>query len=688
MPATATKRKPRKKRTAAGYQRERLRKRQYAARRSHIGRDIGKLPPVADPARKRACRWDFRAFCETYFPEVFCLEWSEGHIEAIERIEAAVLDGGLFALAMPRASGKTCLCEAAVLWAVLYGHHRYVVIIASDKDAAAELLKSIKNELEGNDTLAADFPEVCYPIREIDGIAHRCKGQLYQGQRTRIGWKTQECILPTIPGSPASGALVQVRGITGRIRGMKNGTDRPSLVIVDDPQTDGSAVSPAQCTRRERTLAGAVLGLAGPGKKIAGLMPCTVIARDDMADRILNPSIHPEWHGLRTKLLYGFPTRQDLWEKYAELRAEGLRAGVGLKRATAFYRRNRREMDRGAKPAWPARFNDDELSAVQYAMNLYLQDRHAFAAEYQNDPLQDEAAEGLMSAEEIAAKQLNYRRREIPTNCTHLTAYIDVHDALLCYVVRAWEPDFTGYVVDYGAEPDQKKAYYLLRTAKPTLADAAPKGSKAAAAAIYAGLERLVDRLLATPWRRRDGAGLQIGRLLIDSGYQAKTINRFCRDRRSAIIMPSKGLPLGPAQKPFSEYERRPGELYGDHWRIVTPRGRGELRHMQIDVNHWKSQAHAAFMTPAGEPGASFLWKSDKHQLFGDHYRAESPTRTEGRGRVVDVWQLPPSKPDNHLFDCDVGARAAASTLGVALPSDRLPQKPQRQRRRQAVKYL
>src|SRR3712207_7549730 len=50
-------------------------------------------------------------------------------------------------------------------------------------------------------------------------------------------------VLPTIEGSAASGGVIRVAGITGRVRGMKHKrTDglsvRPSLVLVDDPQTD------------------------------------------------------------------------------------------------------------------------------------------------------------------------------------------------------------------------------------------------------------------------------------------------------------------------------------------------------------------------------------------------------------------------------------------------------------------
>lgn len=171
-----------------------------------------------------------------------------------------------------------------------------------------DMLESIKMEFDGNDLLLEDFPEVVFPIQALDGIANRCNGQLYKGERTHIGWTAKEIVLPTILGSSASGAIIKVAGITGGIRGMKykradGRTVRPSLVVLDDPQTDESARSLSQCATRERILAGAVLGLAGPAKKISGIMPCTVIRPSDMADNILSRDKHPEWNGERTKMV-------------------------------------------------------------------------------------------------------------------------------------------------------------------------------------------------------------------------------------------------------------------------------------------------------------------------------------------------------------------------------------------------
>jgi len=300
-----TRREPKKEAEGDSYETLKERARARNAALSVAGRDIGQLPNVENPDRKEAAGKDFRFFCESYFPQTFYLPWSPDHLKVIAKIERAVLHGGLFAMAMPRAAGKSTLVETGCLWAVLYGHREFVCLIGSDEGHAMDMLDSIKMELDGNELLLADFPEVAFPIQALDGIANRCKGQLYQGERTHISWTAREVVLPTIAGSPASGAIIKSAGITGRIRGMKfkradGMTVRPALVVLDDPQTDESARSLSQCATRESILAGAVLGMAGPGKKISGIMPCTVIRPGDMADNILDRDKHPEWNGERS----------------------------------------------------------------------------------------------------------------------------------------------------------------------------------------------------------------------------------------------------------------------------------------------------------------------------------------------------------------------------------------------------
>lgn len=640
------------------------------------GRDIGELPEVINPARKAHAKLDFRFFCECYFPLTFHLPWSPDHLKVIARIEQAVLRGGLFSMAMPRGSGKTTICECACIWAVLYGHRDFVCLIGSDEGHAIDMLESIKTELDANDLLLEDFPEVVYPIQALDGISNRCNGQLYKGERTHIGWTAREVVLPTMPESTASGAIIKVAGITGRIRGMKfkradGRTVRPSLVVLDDPQTDESARSLSQCATREGILAGAILGLAGPGKKISGIMPCTVIRPNDMADNILSRDKHPEWNGERTKMVYSFPANEKLWQRYGELRGESLRLHGDLRDATEFYSNHRENMDEGAVIAWPERFNHDELSAIQHAMNLKLQDEPAFFAEYQNEPLPAVTPDAEeLTADQIASKLNRLERRLVPIGCNHVTMFIDIQGNLLFYVIAAWEEDFTGYIIDYGTYPDQQRPYFTLRDARYTLALA----TKAAGleGSIYAGLETLTEQTLGREWQRDDGAMLRIERCLIDANWGASTdvVYQFCRQSAHAgIVLPSHGRFVGASSQPFSEYKRRPGDRVGHNWRLPNVAGKRAIRHVVYDTNFWKTFVAARLAVPTGDRGCLSLFgdQPEPHRLFAEHLTAEYRVRTEGRGRTVDEWKLRPERGDNHWLDGLVGCAVGASIQGCGL---------------------
>ncbi len=640
------------------------------------GRDIGELPDVGNTERKARAASDFRFFCESYFPLTFHLPWSPDHLKVIGKIEQAVQRGGLFAMAMPRGSGKTTICECACIWAVLNGHREFVCLIGSDEGHAMDMLDSIKMELDGNDLLLEDYPEVVFPIQCLDGIANRCNGQLYKGQRTHIGWTAREIVLPTMPGSIASGAIIKVAGITGRIRGMKykradGHTVRPSLVVIDDPQTDESARSLSQCATRESILAGAILGLAGPGKKISGIMPCTVIRPSDMADNILSRDKHPEWNGERTKMVYAFPTDEKLWQRYGELRAESLRQHGDIRLATEFYAANRESMDLGASVAWAERFNHDEASAIQHAMNLKLQDEAAFFAEYQNEPLPAAAGtDDELTADAIASKTNRMPRCAVPIGCNHLTMFVDVQANLLFFVVTAWEDNFAGYVVDYGSFPDQKRPYFTLRDARNTLS-LATKAS-GLEGAIYGGLERLTEDYLSREWKRDDGAMLRIDRCLVDANWGSSTdvVYQFCRQSAHAsVIMPSHGRFVGASSQPFSEYQRRPGDRLGLNWRVPNVRGKRAVRHVVYDTNFWKSFVHSRLAVTMGDRGCLSLFgdSPDQHRLFAEHLSAEYRVKTEGRGRTVDEWKMRPERGDNHWFDGLVGCAVAASMQGVSL---------------------
>ena len=171
---------------------------------------------------------------------------------------------------------------------------------------------------------------------------------------------------------------------------------------------------------------------------------------------------------------------------------------------------------------------------------------------------------------------------------------------------------------------------------------------------------------------------MRVERCLIDAGYLPGVVANACH-RLGAVAMPAKGMGIRAGNRPMSAYRRKPGERHGHHWYVPNVNRTSELRHVLIDTNHWKTFVHGRFATAPGDHGALTLFGKSpaEHRLFADHIAAsETWTRTEGHGRIVQEWSSRPSKPDNHWFDCIVGAAVAASMCGVRFGVERREAEP------------
>lgn len=652
-----------------------------SAEASSAGREIGPLPPVADPERRASCETDLRLFLETYHPDDFELDWSDDHLELIAELQAVILGGGKKAFALPRASGKSTIARYAVQWAILYGHRHFCLVIGANDDKAIELLEPIILSFETDEILAEDFPEVCHPIQALEGIRNRCKGQTLDGEPTAIKFEKKKLVLPTVAGSKASGAVIKVGGIGTAVRGANHRTRdrrtiRPDLALIDDPQTRMSAESELQCNTLEKILTADVPGCAGPGKSIAILMACTVIEPGDAVDRLLDRELHPDWRGTRTKLLRAFPERMDLWEEYWEIFKRELLAGCrdAIPRACLeFYVANQEEMDRGADPSQPARFEPSEMTAVQNCMNLFLANPDGFASEYQNEPIPPFQELVRLTYAQLLTHTHPLPRGVVPLGVEKITAFIDVHQKVLVWMVCGWEPGFTGYVLDYGAFPDQVRDTFRVRNARPTLQDAFP--GLGTDGSILKGIETLSE-LLCTRWfEREDGTILTVNRLGIDRGWNADTVLKFARrSPNRGLILPSFGRTFGPDECPMSRFKPKGGEKIGEEWQIkpeTSANEKGRVNCLGIDTYHWKTFAARRLAVPVGEPG-SLAWfgreedgRTAQHKGLALHLDSEIAKPMRGE-RPVNEWTTKPGC-ENHWWDCLVSNAVLASVEGIQI---------------------
>jgi hypothetical protein len=686
--ATALEKQEKRKQYELAYHREQTR----------LGAEVGPIPPVQEPERKAACRKDLRLFLACYFDDLE--PFSPDHDEIIEVLRRCILEGGRFLNCVYRGFGKTTLGpERTTLWAAVYGLKSYILPIAAESGLANAILDSIKLQLLENDKLAEDFPEVILPIRHAEGIAQRCHSQMQGGRKTNLIWTADRIVLPRIAGSPASGCVIKARGLTSSLRGMRESTAagviRPDLVLLDDPQTDESAASPAQCWKRLGVIRKTILLLGGHGKRLSCVMNATPIEPDDLVDQLLDHKRNPDWRTVRKKMVLSWSkAHETLWlESYAGIRQgynpddpnDQIRAE---RDATRFYEERRAEMDLGARVSWEYCKGPGEISAIQHAYNLLIDEgEDVFAAEYQLEPRRPGADLELLTAAEIREKISGYPRGVVPPEASRLTAYIDVQGRCLYWLVAAWTDRFSGYVLDYGVFPDQGRSYFTLRDVRRTLRRKY-RGTDEDGA-IFAGLGELTKAIFGRDWVDADGTPRRCDIGIVDAqwGQTSKLIYSFVRQSPfSALLLPGHGRGVRATHKPISQWgvsggRRRPGI----EW-VITKAGEGRGRSLTYDTNYWKKRTHDALAMALGSARSLVLFKArpDVHRMIADHLLAETPKKTESEGKTVFEW-LPLAR-DNHLFDCLVGSMVAASVVGIAREEDVRGVKRARKRRR--VQYL
>lgn len=677
---------------AASYEDRREDIRHYQAEQRKKGQELPQIPAVQNRERREACIENFELFCKTYGAIEFNLPWSRCHVQSALKIKIALNCGGWFAWAMPRGGGKTTLCEWAIVWAILSGRSKYAVIVGATDQLAIQRLDAVKSTLEFNKLLREDFPHACIAIAELEGEARKAGGQRYKGEKTKVIWGSDRVVMPWMehPDNLCSGSVIEVYGLTGALRGLKKSnkdgsTVRPSLIVADDPQTRESAKSVAQTQSRLQTLTGDIGYLCGPGHSISVVCPCTVIYQEDLADQILDRDKHPEWQGERYKMVESFPANMDLWDKYADIRRASLKEDSDGAVATRFYEENRDAMDAGAQVSWPERHWEDELSGIQHAMNLRIRDEAAFYAECQNEPIQQQDDLEMLSVDEICAKVTGNARMIVPAECSVVTAFTDIQGELLYWMIVAWTRSFSGFVLDYGSWPDQKRQYYTLHDSRKKLSNVYPGDESA----ITTGaLTDLGDMICGRDYVTSDNKLLKLSNWCIDNNWPQRraAVKAFHHQSRYVNITHlTKGCGIPATKAPMSDWSNAVNKGGGPGW--CWTQKPGELASVLIDTNYMKKRVHDALKLPLGSRGCLSLYKAEpaQHRMLADHIHAERSIKAEAQGRVVYEFVENPNR-DNHFFDCLTGNFVAASMCGISRDSERIPARPKKKRKMEFLK--
>lgn len=134
--------------------------------------------------RRKAGSTSPLTFAQTYLSTHLKLEPSRMHRDLFEMLrDVSHQRGARLAVAAPRGHAKSTIVSLAyILWCICYHTERYIMLISNTLDQANDFLSQIKSELQSNERLLVDFPEVC----ERPGSA---PGSADPGARVRCTWR-------------------------------------------------------------------------------------------------------------------------------------------------------------------------------------------------------------------------------------------------------------------------------------------------------------------------------------------------------------------------------------------------------------------------------------------------------------------------------------------------------------------
>jgi predicted phage terminase large subunit-like protein len=318
--------------------------------------------PEASKARRARAWHDFGYFCRTYFPHyVPTAHFSAFHEFVFKRLPEAI-DGPADAREVhmaPRGEAKsTYETQLGTLWCAVTARKHMAVLVMNTEEQAAEMLESIKAELDTNPRLAMDFPDACGPGRV---------------------WQATTAVT-------ANNVKIRIGGTGKKVRGMKHGPYRPDLVFLDDLENDENVRDKSQRDKVEKFVLSAILGLAGPAGGMDVFWVGTSLHYDAAINRV---SRRPGWRRRVFKSITRWPDDMGLWERWEAIYTE---AGGDRERekaeaaALAFYNGHKEAMDAGAEVSWP------QVRPLYRLMCLRATDHDAFLQEYQNEAGNDDAA--------------------------------------------------------------------------------------------------------------------------------------------------------------------------------------------------------------------------------------------------------------------------------------------------------
>ena len=631
------------------------------------------IPACVNPQRRERALADPELFLRgTYLSSRYRRPFGKLHFAIIDALLEVAKNGGKQAIAAPRGRGKTEIVKGMLLYLICAGLVKFPIPIGQTTSHAEKIYKDFRKKIALNDLLAEDFPEICYPIRALEGAPQRAAKQHIDGQLTGVVWTNDALKLATVPPQyrgPIDYGLVNMefRGLDAAIRGVNTDGARPDFIIIDDPETRESAKSESQIHDRTNALEQDIAGLAGEDEELAQVILTTIQNRKCISFQYTDPDQKPSWMGKRFGWVEKWPDEwlkeEGMWHTYMAMRAQDQKKGDRYGRtATQYFLENEKAMIFGGEllaDNFKAKILADGWQTVHSAWQVVFNaisdtSYDAFCTEYQNDPPESEEIQTLdLTHAHVASCKSGVKRQVKPDWVEVVVRGVDMGKSDCWFVDLGFAKNGTGAVLDYG-----KFHPYGL---------AVGSSHEAIEMAMLNALVTFASN--ETPY--------QIDYALIDAGYKTDAIYEGCH-RIDSNYFPVKG-PDGNYRQPQPKDSVK---LFHEcHCNLIKDRDGRDVWLFHPNTEYWKNWLQERLVCDpwtgqSRTPGSMALFDVDDirfHTQFAKSMVSERLEHVPLPGKALKaVWNVV-DRSNNHWLDAAGYACAAASCLGVRLVEEPKP---------------
>jgi len=260
------------------------------------------------------------------------------------------------AWACPRRHAKTAwLSNIFLIHQIVYRHKKYIVLFSETTDVAGDFITWGRYQLKLNEKLREDFGELLHVKPSMNELDNK-----YEFITT-------------------SNTKVEAKGLGTQTRGLRHGSTRPDLFILDDLESDESTNTPELIEKSKTWFREEMLQALS--KEGLCIYLGTILCYGSLLHYVVEE--RRDFESRKFAAINKFADHEDLWQKWRDIYLKDEKEAPD--KARKFFEEHEDKMLEGADILWPGYWTYYDLILIRENDGI-----KAFNQEYQNNPTDEE----------------------------------------------------------------------------------------------------------------------------------------------------------------------------------------------------------------------------------------------------------------------------------------------------------